>query len=188
MILSNSENSKSKTSDRIEDFIGNNKKYSINENKYHVRIIGNGNKVYLTTNSGTLEIIGNSTNVRISNNCGSLSYTGNNGKILLGDDSSMKSVKYVGSNGSIKLVPRDELLVKKTAKVISSVPLQTNHLSHDDCNNLFDRKFRKFTTHNNYFSINNYNVSMPNLRGFQVDLGGNSVIKVGQSNIVIDRN
>lgn len=182
MILSNSENNKpKKTCNRIEDYIGNNKKYSISENKHHIRIIGNGNKIYLTNNSGSLEIIGNSTNVRIMNNCGSLSYTGNNGKILLSDDSSVKSVKYVGSNGSIKLVPRDELLVKKTAKVISSVPLQTNQFSHDDCNNLFDRKF----TNLNHFSMNN--VSMPNLRGFHIDLCTN-VVKIGQSNIVINRN
>lgn len=174
------DNVKSKTSDRMDEYIGNNKKYSISENKHHVRIIGNGNKVHLTTNTGTLEIIGNSTNVRIMNNCGSLCYTGNNGKILLSDDSSVKSVKYVGSNGSIKLVPRDELLVKKAAKVRSPLPLQTKQLSHDDCNNLFDRKFGKFT--NNSFSLNN--VPMPNMRGFQVNL---SDIKIERRNIVINR-
>lgn len=184
MILSNSEN-KSTTSQQTEDYIGNNKKYSISENKHHVRIIGNGNKIYLTTNSGTLDIIGNSTNVRIINNCGSVVFTGNNGKILLGNDSPVKSVKYVGSNGSVKLVSRDELLVKKTAKVKSSLPLQTNHLGHDDCNNFFDRKFDKFTDRK-FFCINN-NLSMPNLRGLRIDVS-NNVLKFGQSNIVINRN
>lgn len=182
MILNNGENTKSKSSERTDEYIGNNKKYSINENKHHIRIIGNGNKIHLTTNSGTLEIIGNSTNVRIIDNCGSVIFTGNNGKILLGNDSSVKSVKYVGSNGSIKLVSKDELLVKKTAKVKSSLPLQTNHFSHDDCNNLFDRKFEKLT---NSFCANN--VSMPNLSGFHIDLSNNA-LNIGQSNIVINRN
>lgn len=185
MILSSSETNKSTASDgrrKTEDYIGNNKKYSFSENKNHVRIIGNGNKIYLTNNSGTLQIIGNSVNVRIMNNCGSIVYTGNNGKVVLSDDSSIKNVQYVGFNGSIKIVPKEELLTKKTAKVVS-LPLHTNHLSHDDCNNLFERKFKRFTN-NNYFSMNN--VSMPNLRGLQIDLSDN-LIKIGKSNIVIDR-
>lgn len=173
MILNNSEEIKSKTSDRTEEYIGNNKKYSISENKHHLRIIGNGNKIYLTSNLGTLEIIGNSTNVRIMDNCGSVIFIGNNGKIILGSESPKKTVKYVGSNGSIKLVTKDEFLVKKTAKVMSALPLQTSHLSSDDCNNLFDEKFKKFS---------NNNFSMPNLRGFQIDLS-NNVIKLGQSDI-----
>lgn len=182
MILSNSEKIKSNTSDRMEEYIGNNKKYSICENKNHLRIIGNGNKISLTTNLGTLEVIGNSTNVRITNNCGSVIFIGNNGKIILGNESSIKSVKYVGSNGSIKLVPKDKSVVKKTAKVMSPVPLQTKHLSHEECSNLFDEKFNKFS--NNYFSMNN--VYMPNLRGFQVDLS-NNIINIGQSNIVTNK-
>lgn len=183
MILNNSENNKSTTSTRTEDYIGNNKRYSISENKHHVRIIGNENKIYLSTNSGTIEVIGNSTVVRIMNNRGPMVYTGNNGKIYLCNDSPVKSVKYTGCNGSIKLVPRDEVLVKKTAKLRSSSPLQKNHLSQDDCSNLFDKKFMKFTE-NDYFGVRNE--SMPNLRSFHVNVC-NSVIKIAQSNIIINR-
>jgi len=162
------------------------KKYSISENKRHIRIIGNGNKIYITNNSGTVEIIGNSTIVQIMNNRGSLMYTGNNGKIYLCAESLVTSVKYTGNNGSIKLVPRDQLLVKKTAKVISPPPLQRNHLNHDDCSNLFDRKFNKFTE-NNFFDLKN--VSMPNLRVSQLDLGATThIINISKSNIVINRN
>lgn len=185
MILNNCESNKPKTSVRAEDYVGNNKKYSISEITHHLRIIGNGNRIYLTTNSGTLEIIGNSTVVRIMDNQGSLVYTGNNGRIYLCNDSQVKSVKYTGSNGSIKLVTRDELLAKKSAKVatvISPIPLQRNHSSNDDCNNLFDRKFKKL---NNYLDVNNE--STPNLRTLQIDLC-NNVIKIAQSNIVINRN
>lgn len=181
MILSNCEINKSKSNDRTEEYIGNNKKYSISENTHHLRIIGNGNRIYVTTNSGTLEIIGNATVVRIMNNRGSLVYTGNNGKIYICNDSTVKSVKYIGSNGSIKLVAKDELLVKKTANVISSSPLQTSHLRHDECCNLFDRKFKKFTDN---FCVNNS--SIPNLR-LQLDLGSGPVIKITQNNIVINR-
>lgn len=187
MIVNNSsdcENNKSTTSDRLKEYIGNNKRYSIGENNRNIRIIGNGNKIYVETNSGTIEIIGNSTNLRILNNCGSVAFTGNNGTVLLGKDSAVKSIKFIGCNGTIKLVSKEELLVKKTTKLMSSPPLQTSQLSHDDCNNLFDSKFKKFSSNN--LCINNVSMPPNMVRGLQIDLG--SVIKIGQNNVVINRN
>lgn len=189
MILSDCSSIKTKSSSRTEEYVGNNKKYSITENSNHIRIIGNGNKVNLTTNTGTLEIVGNSTNLRIVNNCGSVVFTGNDGTILLGSDSSVKSIKYVGCNGTVKVVSSEKLLaVKKqtklmassssTSTVSSSMPLETKHSAGHDCSNLFDRKFNKFA---NSFGVNNLNIAMPKL-----DLG--NVVKIGQCNIVINRN
>ncbi|KAG4074150.1 hypothetical protein HA402_014355 [Bradysia odoriphaga] len=185
MILSDCTSIKTKTGRRTEEYIGNNKKYSITENSNHIRIIGNGNKIYLTTNTGTVEIIGNSSNLRIIHNNGSVVFTGNDGTILLGNDSLVKSIKYVGCNGTVKVVSGEKLLaVQKQSKLMasstlsSSLPLQPKHADGDDCSNLFDRKFNKFA---NSFSLNNLNIAIP-----KVDLG--NVVKIGQCNIVINRN
>lgn len=186
MILSDCTSIKTETSGRrTEEYIGNNKKYSINQNSNHIRIIGNGNRVNLTTNTGTLEIIGNTTNLRIINNCGSVVFTGNDGTILIGDGSTVKSVKYIGCNGTVKVVSGKKLLAAQkqtklmaSSTVSSSLPLQANQLGGDDSNNLFDRKFNKFASS---FSMNNLNIAIP-----KVDL--ENVVKIGQCNIVINRN
>lgn len=190
MILNCCENKKSNKpsidrSARTEEYIGNNKKYSIGENDHRIRIIGNGNKVYVGTNTGSLEIIGNSTTLRIINNCGSVLFTGNNGTVVLGSDSSVQSIKYVGCNGTIKHVSSAELLAKKTTKLMSSpMPLQTNDLNRDDFSKLFDRKFKKLTYNN--IRMNNENGSTLNLKGFQVSVG--NVFQIGPTNVVINRN
>lgn len=196
MILSSdSKQSKKKTEvEQPEDYIGNNKKISIGINDRRLRIIGNGNRVYVGTNVGTMEIIGNSTRLSIANNSGSIMLTGNNGIIILGSDSTVKTAKFIGGNGTVTFASSEDLRTAKNktqTKLMSShsspssVPLQTNDLNCDDS---FCKKFKKLTFNQN-FGMDN--VSMPtSLRGFQVNLGNinvGNIIKIGQSNIVINR-
>lgn len=102
------------------EYIANSKRFTIDNNKIHLRIVGNDNKINMKSNSGYLDVVGNSTKVKIGENSGRINYTGNSGKIYLGTDSQTKAFKYSGNNGQVKLVNKDSLWKKDGSGSTSS--------------------------------------------------------------------
>lgn len=200
-----------------QEFIGNNKKITIEHNRKHLRIIGNGNRVFVNVNASKLEIIGNSNRVKIANTPnGHIEYTGNGGKIYVCSDSivmgdsnkhnSMNNIKYVGMNGMVKLVSKDELFKKSSTSSTSSVPpastspppnIKSSYkkvpLTHresrcqDDLMNKFNQKFQLFADDGGFF-VNNMNVSLQNLNELKNLHSNNCGIRLAaaQSNLVIN--
>lgn len=86
------------------EYVGNNKRITIDDNRIHLRIIGNDNKIHMNTNFGHLDIIGNSTKVKIGNNRGQVHYCGNSGQLYFGPTSQINTVKYNGNDGTMKVM------------------------------------------------------------------------------------
>lgn len=91
------------------EYVANSKRFTIDNNKIHLRIVGNGNQINMKSNSGYLDVVGNSTKVKIAENSGKINYTGNSGKIYLGESSQSKAFKYNGNNGSLRVVDKESL-------------------------------------------------------------------------------
>ena len=94
------------------DKIGNCKEYFIDCNSSTLKVVGNSNNVFVKENSGLIEIVGNYNNLKVLKNNGQIQYIGNEGKIYLGQSSNIKTVKYVGCNGLLK-IPKTNKSEKK---------------------------------------------------------------------------
>lgn len=94
------------------EYIGSNKRITIDHNRTNLRIIGNDNKVDIKLNSGSLNVIGNSSRVKIGENTGQINYIGNGGKLYLGTGSNANTVRFTGNNGTIKFMSTDDLWKK----------------------------------------------------------------------------
>lgn len=99
------------------EYIGNNKRITIEENRKHTLLIGNANKIDVKRNSGILEIVGNSTHVKIGENTGRVNYIGNNGKLFIGNGCDTNNIQYIGSNGAMEFISSKENKSEKTCKV-----------------------------------------------------------------------
>lgn len=97
------------------EYVGNNKRITIAENRKHTLIIGNGNKIDVKRNSGILDVIGNSTRVKIGENSGSVNYIGNSGKLFIGSGCDVNHVRYTGSNGEMKFINKSHLWTKTSS-------------------------------------------------------------------------
>lgn len=86
------------------EFIGNNKRITIEENRKHFLIIGNANKIDVKRNLGILDVIGNATRVKIGENLGKVNYIGNSGKLFIGSGCDTNNVHYTGSNGAMRFI------------------------------------------------------------------------------------
>lgn len=91
------------------EYVANSKRFTIDNNKIHLRIVGNGNQINMKSNSGYLDVVGNSTKVKVAENSGKINYTGNSGKVYLGESSQTKSFKYNGNNGTLRVVDKESL-------------------------------------------------------------------------------
>lgn len=91
------------------EYVGNNKRITIANNKNPLRIIGNDNKIVIKINSGSVNVIGNSTTVKIGENSGKVSYIGNHGKLYFGPNSNLDAVQYIGNDGTMKIINMDIL-------------------------------------------------------------------------------
>lgn len=89
------------------EYIGNNKRITIEENRKHTIIIGNDNKIDVKRNSGILDVIGNYNSVKVCENVGSINYTGNNGKLYIGNGCDANNIQYNGSNGAMKFINKN---------------------------------------------------------------------------------
>lgn len=92
-----------------KEYVANSKRFTIDNNKIHLRIIGNCNQINMKSNSGYLDVVGNSTKVKVAENSGKINYTGNSGKVYLGESSQTKSFKYNGNNGTFRVVDKESL-------------------------------------------------------------------------------
>lgn len=134
----------SKSTMETREFIANNKRFTIDNNssRSHLRIVGNGNKIDLKSNSGYLDVVGNSTRVKIAENTGKVNYTGNSGKIYFGSSSETKAFNYSGTNGTIKVINKDDIW--KNTSTSGEPSKDQKKRSDGDFTNKFNEKFKKF--------------------------------------------
>lgn len=92
-----------------KQYIGNNKRIVIDDNRMDFRIIGNNNKIEIKQNSSSIHIIGNSSRVKIGKNNGKIKYIGNDGRIYLSFGCDKGSVSFIGSNVIVKIMSIDDM-------------------------------------------------------------------------------
>lgn len=93
---------------KMEEYVGNRKRFTINSNNSKMLFIGNENRIYMNSNSGSVDVVGNSTRLKIHNNTGRVNFIGNDGRIILGYGSDSTNVVYTGNNGGLKVSSTNE--------------------------------------------------------------------------------
>lgn len=99
------------------EFYRNKKSFRMEKNKKRLRIIGDGNRVYIHCNLGRLEIVGDRTSVWIARNEGPVQFTGNHGRIYVGDQSAVRVVDYIGSDGRVTVLEDRDIMDWTARKV-----------------------------------------------------------------------